>query len=59
MPDSASSAANATGMPLVTNQPLAGEIGLIAVVVGGLPSIFSVRLLPVLSSMLPATSVVQ
>jgi hypothetical protein len=59
MPDSASFASNATGMPLVTNQPLAGDIGLITVVVGGMPSIFSVMLLPALSSTLPATSVLQ
>ena len=31
----------------------------ITVVAGGLPSIFSVMLLPVLSSVLPATSVLQ
>src|SRR6266545_537454 len=39
MPDSSSFASNATGMPLVTNQPLAGEIGLITVVVGEMASI--------------------
>ena len=52
-------ASNATGMPLVTNQPEAGEIGLMTVVVGGLPSIFSVMLLPVASSTLPAVSTLQ
>src|SRR6266511_1476789 len=42
-------------MPLVTNQPLAGEIGLITVVAGALPSI----LIPatVLVAVLPALSV--
>ena len=52
-------ASNATGMPLVTNQPLAGEIGLITVVTGGASSILRVMLLAVVSSLLPATSVLQ
>ncbi len=45
-------------MPLVTNQPLSGEIGLITVVVGAVLSIFRVIGAPAVS-MLPALSVLQ
>ena len=57
-PDSASLAANATGMPLVTNQPLSGEIGLITVVFGAVLSTFRVSGAPAVSA-LPALSVLQ
>ena len=58
MPEPASVASNATGMPLVTNQPLSGEIGLITVVVGAVLSIFSVSGAPAVST-LPAPSLLQ
>ena len=57
-PEPASAASKATGMPLVTNQPLSGEIGLMTVVVGAVLSILRVSGALDFST-LPARSVLQ
>ena len=49
-------AVKANGTPLVTNQPLSGEIGLVTVVVGAVPSILSTSGAAAVSA-LPAPSV--